>query len=73
MVLDTGDWGFRLQDVSIPVHVWHGDADKNVPFLHGKAMAERIPGAEFHACTGEGHLLVMTHLEEILRTVSATP
>jgi pimeloyl-ACP methyl ester carboxylesterase len=71
MVLDTCDWGFRLQDISIPVHVWHGDADKNVPFVHGKGMAERIPGAQFHACPGEGHLLVVTHLEQILRTLSA--
>jgi pimeloyl-ACP methyl ester carboxylesterase len=64
------DWGFRLQDVSVPTHVWHGDVDKNVPYSHGVFMAQRIPGAEFHACPGEGHLLVVDHLEEILRTVS---
>jgi pimeloyl-ACP methyl ester carboxylesterase len=64
------DWGFRLQDVSVPTHVWHGDVDKNVPYSQGVFMAQRIPGAEFHACPGEGHLLVVDHLEEILRTVS---
>jgi pimeloyl-ACP methyl ester carboxylesterase len=65
-------WGFRLEDISVPAHVWHGDADKSVPFAHGKAMAERIPGAQFHECPGEGHLLMVTHFEEILRTVTAT-
>jgi pimeloyl-ACP methyl ester carboxylesterase len=70
-VLFVRDWGFRLQDVSVPVHVWHGDLDKNVPYSHGVFMAERIPGADFHACPGEGHLLVVDHLAEILRTVTA--
>ncbi len=70
LTLFTRDWGFRLEDVTVPVHVWHGDADKNVPFAHGKAMAARIPGAQFHQCPGEGHLLAVPRLGEILRTVT---
>ena len=66
------DWGFRLSDIAVPVHLWHGDVDKNVPFSHGTFMAERIPGAQFHPCPGEGHLLVVERLGEILRTVTAT-
>ena len=65
------DWGFRLQDVAVPVHVWHGDVDKNVPFAQGEFVASQIPGAEFHPCPGEGHFLVVDHLGEILRTVTA--
>jgi pimeloyl-ACP methyl ester carboxylesterase len=72
-VLFARDWGFRLRDISVPVHVWHGDLDKNVPFAHGTFAAEHIPGAELHACPGEGHLLVVNHLEEILRTVGTAP
>jgi pimeloyl-ACP methyl ester carboxylesterase len=67
------DWGFHVADIAVPVHVWHGDADKNVPYAHGRYMAERIPGAQFHPCPGEGHLLVFEHLGEILETISATP
>jgi pimeloyl-ACP methyl ester carboxylesterase len=70
--LFAGDWGFALEDISVPVHAWHGDADKNVPFALGKAVADRIPGAEFHPCPGEGHLLVVNHVEEILRTVTTS-
>ncbi len=66
------DWGFRLEDIQVPAHVWHGDADRNVPYAHGQQQAERIPGAVFHACPGEGHLLVVDHLSEILRTVTAS-
>jgi len=64
------DWGFRLEDITPPVDVWHGDEDRNVPFSHGRLQADRIPGARMHECPGEGHLLVVDHLEEILRTVS---
>jgi pimeloyl-ACP methyl ester carboxylesterase len=67
------DWGFRLQDIEVPVHVWHGDMDKNVPFAQGEFVAGRIPGAQFHPCPGEGHLLVVDHLGEILRTVAGGP
>ena len=69
-VLFARDWGFRLEDITVPVHLWHGDADRNVPIGQGRFMAERIPGAVFHECPGEGHLLYVNHLEEILLTVS---
>lgn len=65
------EWGFRLEDITPPVHVWHGDDDPNVPISHGRLQAERIPGARMHDCPGEGHLLALERLEEILRTVSA--
>ena len=28
--LIASDWGFRLQDITRPVNVWHGDEDRNV-------------------------------------------
>jgi pimeloyl-ACP methyl ester carboxylesterase len=69
--LFAGDWGFRLEDITPPVHIWHGDEDRNVPISHGRLQAKRIPGARMHECPGQGHLLALDHLEEILRTVSA--
>jgi pimeloyl-ACP methyl ester carboxylesterase len=69
--LFAGDWGFGLNEITVPVHVWHGDADRNVPMMHGRYQADAIPGAVLHECPGEGHLLMADHLEEILRTVTA--
>ena len=69
--LFASDWGFRLDDITVPVDIWHGDDDRNVPISHGRLQAERIPGARLHECPGEGHLLVIDRLDEILRTVSA--
>jgi pimeloyl-ACP methyl ester carboxylesterase len=70
-VLFARDWGFRLQDITVPCHFWHGDADRNVLIGHGRFMAGRIPGAVLHECPGEGHLLYVAHLEEVLRTVGS--
>ncbi len=69
--LFTRDWGFRIEDIRVPVHLWHGEADRNVPIGHGRLLAARIPGARLHSFPGEGHLLALGRLEEILRTVSA--
>jgi len=63
-------WRFRLEDIAVPVHVWHGDLDVNVPVSHGRSQADRIPNAKLHLCPGEGHLLFIERAAEILRTVS---
>jgi pimeloyl-ACP methyl ester carboxylesterase len=65
------DWGFRLDDIEPLVHIWHGDDDRNVPLSHGHLYAAQIPEARLHACPGQGHLLALDRLEEILRTVTA--
>jgi pimeloyl-ACP methyl ester carboxylesterase len=62
-------WGFRLEDITIPVHLWHGDLDANVPYAHGWLQAARIPNATLHSCPGEGHLLYVDRTEEILAAV----
>lgn len=64
------DWGFRLEDIDVPVDLWQGDEDRNVPVSHGRLQAARISGSRLHECSGQGHLLVVDRLEEILRTVS---
>jgi pimeloyl-ACP methyl ester carboxylesterase len=59
------DWGFRLQEVTTPVHLWQGDADGLVPMHQAQDMAERLPAATLHRCPGEGHLLGIAHGAEI--------
>ena len=34
------DWGFRLEDISSPVHVWHGDDGRKLPVSNGIRIAE---------------------------------
>lgn len=61
------DWGFRLEDITVPVQVWQGDADLNVPVAHAERQAAAIPRAVLHLVPGEGHVMFVDHLEEILR------
>ena len=66
----TRDWGFRLEEVSTPVHIWHGSRDPNVPLRHARLLAARIPRAVLHRVEGEGHLIVVSHIGPILQAIS---
>jgi pimeloyl-ACP methyl ester carboxylesterase len=56
VVVFARDWGFRLADVTVPVRVWHGDADWIIPHEHGEHVARRLPDATFHTLPGDSHL-----------------
>ena len=59
------DWGFDLAAIEIPVHIWQGDADRNVPPQHARLLRDAIPGSVLHEFAGEGHFMAFDHLEEI--------
>jgi pimeloyl-ACP methyl ester carboxylesterase len=67
--LFSGDWGFDVRAITIPVHVWHGDADKTVPVSHGRFFHEAIKDSTLHEYPGEGHFLVIDRIEEILEAL----
>ena len=64
------DWGFALAEVAAPVDLWQGDADELVPMEHAEDLAAGVPNATLHRCPGEGHLVMVTHAEEILRAAA---
>ncbi|MEY9996901.1 pimeloyl-ACP methyl ester carboxylesterase [Streptomyces sp. V4I8] len=45
----------RLADISVPTLVLAGELDLATPPRFGRAVAERIPGAEFEVLPGEAH------------------
>ena len=55
-VADLSDWGFSLDDIRVPVAIWHGEQDRFVPIGHGRWLAEHVPGAEFHDEPELGHV-----------------
>jgi pimeloyl-ACP methyl ester carboxylesterase len=63
-------WGFRLEDIVVPVHVWQGAADRNVPEAHGRYQAGAIPNATLHFFPDEGHFLVVDRIQEILTAIT---
>jgi len=51
--LTAHDCGFRLEDITVPVQVWRGEADVTVPVTHAKRYAAAIPRAVLHLVPGE--------------------
>lgn len=47
--------GERLKSLDLPTLVLHGSADTLLPPAHGRRIAERVPGAEYHEIEGWGH------------------
>jgi pimeloyl-ACP methyl ester carboxylesterase len=60
------DWGFRPEDLRVPVTVWHGVEDRVCPVGQAERLAARIPGATVHRVEGEGHLVPLAHWAEML-------
>jgi pimeloyl-ACP methyl ester carboxylesterase len=60
-------WGFDLDQIGVPAHVWQGRHDRMVPFSHGVWLASNIPTAVPHLFEDEGHLsLGVTRFGDIL-------
>jgi pimeloyl-ACP methyl ester carboxylesterase len=61
------DWGFRLDEIAIPVVLWHGESDSAVPIRHSELISAELPQATLHRLPGEGHFsLPMLHMDRIL-------
>jgi pimeloyl-ACP methyl ester carboxylesterase len=59
-------WGLRLDEIGVPVHIWHGERDRNCPVAMARALAAVIPGSSATIAPDEGHLFALTRLEPIL-------
>lgn len=69
VIVFARDWGFRLEEVKVPVRWWHGDVDHIIPFSHGQHVVSRLPDAELFTVPGESHLGTLAEVEEILGTL----
>jgi pimeloyl-ACP methyl ester carboxylesterase len=60
-------WGFRLEEVRVPVQLWHGKKDRTFSFQLAEEIAARLPKCELHLVEGVGHYsLPIRHIHEIL-------
>lgn len=60
-------WGFALEEVRIPVALWHGTKDRTFAYRLAKAVATRLPNCEFHLVEGTGHYsLPIRYIREIV-------
>ena len=59
-------WPFTLGDIKVPVRIWHGTADMQVPVSIGHHYAKHIPGAIGHFPDDEGHVSIVTNYIEAI-------
>ena len=65
--LAVSPWDFPLDDISIPVHVWQGECDRNVSPAAGRYFARTIPHCRATLLPDEGHISLVVHsLEHML-------
>lgn len=69
-LLTVTDTGFQLQDIRMPVFLWHGEKDQNIPVEMARYMAAAIPRCTAEFYPEEGHLsLFKNHALEIIRSL----
>ena len=60
-------WGFDVDEVDVPVVIFQGDLDENVPLGHARWLARHLLNARLRVYPGEGHLsLVFRHRDDIV-------
>jgi pimeloyl-ACP methyl ester carboxylesterase len=70
MGLYAWPWGFRVEDIRAPVHLWRGEHDANAPVAMGRYLATSIPEWRATFYPREGHLHFVDRLPEMLEAVS---
>ena len=64
-----GDWGFDCRDIEVPVSLFYGTADKNVPMAMGEYYQQSIPNSKAVFYQDEGHFIMYSRASEILESL----
>lgn len=60
-------WGFSLEDVHVPVRLWHGKQDRAFSVHLAEEVAKRLPDCHARFIDNAGHYsLPIRHMQEIL-------
>jgi pimeloyl-ACP methyl ester carboxylesterase/diadenosine tetraphosphate (Ap4A) HIT family hydrolase len=64
-------WGFRLEKISTPVHLWYWEGDLAIPPQMGRYLESRIPNTSGHFFPDGGHLSIYDYWGEIIEALVA--
>ncbi|MGH3733530.1 MAG: alpha/beta fold hydrolase [Acidimicrobiales bacterium] len=65
-------WGFDVEDIAMPVHMFYGDEDLMVPPSHGRWLSTHVLKATATHHPAEGHLSIfMNHPNEVAAALLA--
>ena len=67
----TNEWGFSLDEITVPVHLIQGDEDLMVPPEHAAWLLKHLPQASLAKLPGWGHLgLIDAAINQILKEIA---
>ena len=65
-------WGFSLEEIRVPVHLWHGRKDRTFAFHLVEELAKRFRNCRLHVVENAGHYsLPIRNIEQILTDLIA--
>lgn len=70
-ILINSPWGFPLEEISVPIYIWTGEVDKNVPVNQAQYQHDRITNSQLTILQGQAHLYLLTHWRQILSKLIA--
>lgn len=59
------DWGFLLNDITVPVTIWQGKQDNNIPHQWASLMTKELPNSQLKLIENGGHLIIFEHASPI--------
>jgi len=67
-------WGFPLEDIRVPVRLWHGTHDRTFHYSLAEQLAKNLPNCTLRIVENAGHFsLPIRQIREILADLIATP
>jgi pimeloyl-ACP methyl ester carboxylesterase len=67
-------WGFSLEDVSVPVRLWHGTRDRTFSYRLAQQVGARLPNCKVRIVENAGHFsLPIRQMHDILADLIASP
>ena len=65
-------WQFDFTAIRAPMQIWHGTDDEVVPLWLAESVAARLPHAETRFLSDLGHLLLLSHMTDIIEQLLDT-
>ncbi len=60
-------WGFPLEEIGVPIRLWHGTRDRTFAFTFAQVLSKRLPNCRLQIVENAGHYsLPIRHINRIL-------
>ena len=67
--LEARPWNVPLDQIQVPIQIWHGEDDRLVPPQASRILADALPHATTHFVPEAGHFMIADHVDNILQSI----